>query len=57
MLKCRATGSPAPAVKWKRDDNSKIAINKSLIGKERERGRGKYHSLSSTYYCTYKTSF
>ena len=32
MLKCRATGSPTPTVKWKRDDNSKIAINKSLIG-------------------------
>lgn len=32
-LKCKATGSPAPTVKWKRDDNSKIAINKSLIGK------------------------
>lgn len=31
-LKCKATGSPAPTVKWKRDDNSKIAINKSLIG-------------------------
>uniref|UniRef100_A0A1B0CW35 Ig-like domain-containing protein n=2 Tax=Lutzomyia longipalpis TaxID=7200 RepID=A0A1B0CW35_LUTLO len=29
-LKCRATGSPTPTVKWKRDDNSKIAINKSL---------------------------
>nr|XP_029725048.1 neurotrimin-like [Aedes albopictus] len=29
-LKCRATGSPQPQVKWKRDDNSKIAINKSL---------------------------
>ncbi|XP_058447355.1 lachesin-like [Malaya genurostris] len=29
-LKCRATGSPHPMVKWKRDDNSKIAINKSL---------------------------
>lgn len=34
-LKCKATGSPAPTVKWKRDDNSKIAINKSLIGKWR----------------------
>lgn len=31
-LKCRATGSPTPTVKWKRDDNSKIAINKSLNG-------------------------
>ncbi|XP_055545209.1 lachesin-like [Wyeomyia smithii] len=29
-LKCRATGSPHPLVKWKRDDNSKITINKSL---------------------------
>uniref|UniRef100_A0A182QW77 Ig-like domain-containing protein n=1 Tax=Anopheles farauti TaxID=69004 RepID=A0A182QW77_9DIPT len=29
-LKCRATGSPTPTVKWKRDDNSKIAINRSL---------------------------
>lgn len=25
--------SPTPTVKWKRDDNSKIAINKSLSGK------------------------
>uniref|UniRef100_A0A6E8W087 Ig-like domain-containing protein n=1 Tax=Anopheles coluzzii TaxID=1518534 RepID=A0A6E8W087_ANOCL len=31
-LKCRATGSPTPTVKWKRDDNSKIAINRSLNG-------------------------
>ncbi|KFB35718.1 hypothetical protein ZHAS_00002617 [Anopheles sinensis] len=29
-LKCRATGSPTPTVKWKRDDNSKIAINRTL---------------------------
>ncbi|KAG4079531.1 hypothetical protein HA402_005228 [Bradysia odoriphaga] len=29
-LKCRATGSPKPSVKWKRDDNSKISINKTM---------------------------
>lgn len=31
-LTCKATGSPQPSVKWKRDDNSKITINKTLIG-------------------------
>lgn len=31
-LKCRAHGSPQPTIKWKRDDNSKININKSLSG-------------------------
>lgn len=33
-LKCRAHGSPQPTIKWKRDDNSKININKSLSGKD-----------------------
>lgn len=31
-LTCKATGSPQPNVKWKRDDNSKITINKTLSG-------------------------
>lgn len=29
-LTCKATGSPMPAIKWKRDDNSPININKTL---------------------------
>ncbi|XP_049817079.1 neurotrimin isoform X2 [Aethina tumida] len=29
-LTCKATGFPQPSVKWKRDDNSKITINKTL---------------------------
>lgn len=29
-LHCKATGSPHPTVKWKRDDQSKITINKTL---------------------------
>lgn len=29
-LTCRATGSPTPNIKWKRDDNSLITINKTL---------------------------
>lgn len=31
-LRCRASGSPTPVVKWKRDSMEKIAINKSLVG-------------------------
>lgn len=31
-LTCRANGSPKPTVKWKRDDNAKIAINKGYSG-------------------------
>lgn len=31
-LKCRAHGSPSPTIKWKRDDNSRININKSMSG-------------------------
>lgn len=29
-LRCRATGSPTPTVKWKRDDNTRIAINRHI---------------------------
>lgn len=29
-LTCKATGSPTPTIKWKRDDNSPININKTL---------------------------
>ncbi|XP_066158694.1 neurotrimin-like isoform X2 [Euwallacea fornicatus] len=29
-LVCKATGSPEPTVKWKRDDNIKITINKTM---------------------------
>ncbi|XP_034934008.1 lachesin-like [Chelonus insularis] len=29
-LTCKATGSPTPSIRWKRDDNEKIVINKTL---------------------------
>ncbi|XP_043280070.1 lachesin-like isoform X2 [Venturia canescens] len=29
-LTCKATGSPKPTIRWKRDDNAKIVINKTL---------------------------
>lgn len=32
-LRCRATGSPIPSIKWKRDDGNKISINKDIEGK------------------------
>lgn len=32
-LTCKATGSPIPSIRWKREDGTKIAINKSLSGK------------------------
>ncbi|XP_051153832.1 lachesin-like isoform X1 [Leptopilina boulardi] len=35
-LTCKATGSPIPSIRWKRDDGSKIAINKSLSVSELE---------------------
>ncbi|ETN61465.1 hypothetical protein AND_006874 [Anopheles darlingi] len=28
-LRCKATGSPPPSIKWKRDDNTKIAITRN----------------------------
>lgn len=31
-LTCKATGSPTPNIRWKRDDGSKISINKTLAG-------------------------
>lgn len=31
-LTCKATGSPTPNIRWKRDDGSKISINKTLSG-------------------------
>ena len=34
-LKCRAHGSPQPTIKWKRDDNTKINVNKSLSSKKK----------------------
>lgn len=35
-LKCRAHGSPQPTIKWKRDDNTKINVNKSVSGEFRQ---------------------
>lgn len=29
-LTCKATGSPTPSIRWRRDDGSKISINKTL---------------------------
>ncbi|XP_011500615.1 PREDICTED: lachesin-like [Ceratosolen solmsi marchali] len=29
-LTCKASGSPPPSIRWKRDDNNKISINKTL---------------------------
>ncbi|XP_063701072.1 lachesin-like [Culicoides brevitarsis] len=30
-LKCKATGSPEPSIRWKRDDNSKIKFNGTYV--------------------------
>ncbi|KAM7351030.1 dpr-interacting protein zeta [Cochliomyia hominivorax] len=35
-LRCRASGSPKPIIKWKRDDNSRITISKNHIVNEWE---------------------
>lgn len=59
-LRCRATGSPQPTVKWKRDDNAKININKSLIGKFQylimtgELGWGEILSYCLNYFYLFK---
>lgn len=37
-LACAASGSPDPVVKWKRDDNSTINVNKTLAGKQKRNG-------------------
>jgi hypothetical protein len=35
-LTCKASGSPPPSIRWKRDDNNKISINKTLSGESRD---------------------
>ncbi|XP_065356503.1 lachesin [Calliphora vicina] len=35
-LRCRASGSPKPVIKWKRDDNSRITISRNHIVNEWE---------------------
>ena len=35
-LSCAASGSPDPVVRWKRDDNSTINVNKTLAGESNQ---------------------
>ncbi|XP_076041779.1 protein amalgam-like [Oratosquilla oratoria] len=46
-LACGARGSPVPTIKWRREDNMKIQINKSLSSYNTKEGPYEKSSLSS----------
>ena len=49
----RASGSPTPTVKWKRDNMEKIAINKSLVGEYILRSRKSKCSVFGCWTCVW----